>query len=93
MSFRTRRRAARAALQAILAEWQSSDSYATRISKIEAGVGAGSADKLIWGTTVHDNASTSASTLTGAGGMNGTNWFFGNLAHTTTKKTATEQLN
>ncbi len=81
------------ALEAILTEWQSGDSYATRISKIKAGVGSGGADKFVWGTTVHDNASANANTLNGAGGSGGTNWFFANVAHTTTNKTSTEQLN
>ena len=74
------------ALEAIFNEWQSADSYSTRISKIKAGVGSGS--KFVWGTTVHDNSTSNANTLTGGGGSTGTNWFFANLSHTTTNKTA-----
>ena len=79
------------ALEAIFSEWQSANSYSTRISKIKAGVGSGS--KFVWGTTVHDNSTANANKLTGGGGSTGTNWFFANLSHTTTNKTASEQLN
>ena len=81
------------ALESILAEWQSADSYTIRISRIKSGVGSGGADKLVWGTTVFDNASTNSNTLTGAGGASGTNWFFANVSHTKTNKTLTEALN
>jgi hypothetical protein len=54
------------ALESILAEWQSADTYGTRITKIKAGLPGGY--KLVWGVTVHDNAITNANTLTGTGG-------------------------
>jgi Ca2+-binding RTX toxin-like protein len=75
------------ALMAILTEWQSSDSYSIRISKIKAGVGAGSA-KFLFGTTVHDDGNASA--LTGGGG---TDWFFKGTHDTVTDQAAGEQLN
>ncbi len=78
------------ALESILSEWQSPDSYVARISKIKSGVGSGLSDKLVWGSTVHDNASAVANTLTGSGALN---WFLANLAHTTINKNGTEQLN
>jgi Ca2+-binding RTX toxin-like protein len=57
------------ALEAILAEWQSSDSYATRVSKIKTGVAGGY--KLVSGTTVLDNGAVD----TLIGGL-GVDWFF-----------------
>ena len=81
------------ALESILAEWQSGDSYPTRISKIKSGVGPGNADKLVWGVTVYDNSTANANKLTGGGGLSGNNWFFFNVSHTTTNKTGTEQWN
>jgi hypothetical protein len=81
-----------AALDAILLEWQSTDSYSSRISKIKAGVGSGGY-KFVWGTTVHDNSTSNANTLTGGGGASGLNWFFANVSHTTTNKTGSEELN
>jgi hypothetical protein len=54
------------ALMAIMAEWQSSDSYSTRVSKITAGVAGGA--KLVVGTTVFSNGKTN--TLNGGGGSN-----------------------
>jgi hypothetical protein len=79
------------ALDSILAEWQSGNSYATRISHIKNGGGLNGSNRLVWGVTVHDNTATPASKLTaGAGGQD---WFFGNLAHTTTNKKPGEQLN
>ncbi len=54
------------ALMAIMAEWQSSDSYSTRVSKITAGVAGGA--KLVLGTTVFSNGKSN--TLNGGGGSN-----------------------
>jgi hypothetical protein len=81
------------ALDSILAEWQSAKSYATRISDIKNGGGLNGSKKLVWGTTVHDNAVSNANKLTGGGGASGQNWFFANVSHTKTNKTAGEQLN
>ena len=80
-------------LESILAEWQSANSYATRISHIKNGGGLNGSNKLIWGVTVHDNSTSNANTLTGAGGNGGLNWFFANLTHTKTNRTDNEQLN
>src|SRR5262249_17635615 len=74
------------ALQAILAEWQSSDTYGTRISKITAGLPGGY--RLAWGTTVHDNGKTGG--LTGGGGMD---WYFKGTTDTVTDLQAGEQIN
>jgi hypothetical protein len=74
------------ALEAILAEWQSGDSYSTRISKIKAGLAGGY--KLVWGKTVHDNGQVV--TLTGGGGMN---WFFKGAKDTITDYQSGEQIN
>ncbi|MFI5455454.1 MAG: beta strand repeat-containing protein [Isosphaerales bacterium] len=80
------------ALQSILTEWQSGASYATRISTIKSGVGPGSSDTLVWGSTVHDNGKGKANKLTGAGAKKGLNWFFASKA-TKTNRTRSEQLN
>jgi Ca2+-binding RTX toxin-like protein len=74
------------ALEAILAEWQSADSYTTRISKIKAGLPGGY--KLVWGTTVYDNGKVD--TLTGGGGMN---WFFTGANDKVTDYQSGEQIN
>jgi hypothetical protein len=74
------------ALEAILAEWRSADSYTTRVSKIKAGLPGGY--KLVWGTTVHDNGK--ADTLTGGGGMN---WFFKGTKDKITDFLSGEQIN
>jgi hypothetical protein len=60
-----------AALQAILAEWQSALSYADRIARIRAGVGPDGSVKLVWGTTVVDDLARDI--LLGNGGLD---WFF-----------------
>jgi hypothetical protein len=54
------------ALMAIMAEWQSSDSYATRVAKIKAGVAGGA--KFVLGTTVFSNGQSNS--LNGGGGKN-----------------------
>jgi hypothetical protein len=60
-------------LMAILAEWQSADTYATRFADLEGGGGLNWSAKLIYGTTIKDDAS--ADTLTAmAGSLQ--NWFF-----------------
>jgi hypothetical protein len=64
-----------AALDAILAEWTSSDAYATRIAKILAGVGAGGADALNGGTVTQVSK---ANTLRdGSTQSQNNNWFLG----------------
>jgi hypothetical protein len=79
------------ALDAILAEWQSSNSYATRIGHIKNGGGLNGSNKFVWGITVHDNAASNANTLTG--GVGAQNWFFANVSHTRTNKKLGERLN
>ena len=61
-----------AALDAILAEWQSADTYANRINFIKNGGGLNGGYTLNSGTTVVDNLATNV--LTGAAG--GKNWYF-----------------
>jgi hypothetical protein len=66
------------ALAAILAEWQRTDiGYGQRITDLRAGTGLSGGNRLIWGTTVHDDGV--ADTLTGNGGLD---WFFANLGPT-----------
>jgi hypothetical protein len=64
------------ALMAVLAEWQSSDSYATRFTDIDTGTGSGlnGTAKLNFGTTVLDDGS--ADTVTGLLSSQALNWFF-----------------
>ena len=78
------------ALDSILAEWQSANSYATRISHIKHGGGLNGSNELDWGVTVHDNSIANANKLTGSGSGN---WFFANRRHTHTNKKPGEQLN
>jgi hypothetical protein len=71
------------ALMAILAEWQSADSYATRFIKINTGTGMPGHVRLEYGKTVFDNGQVN--TLTAQPGIAPVDWFFGNFAlgHTT----------
>jgi hypothetical protein len=64
------------ALQSILAEWQSADSYLLRFQRIEgqASGGLNGTNTLIWGQTVQD--SDKASVLNGGAGLD---WFFANF--------------
>jgi hypothetical protein len=64
-----------AALMAILSEWRRTDkTYAQRIADLKNGGGLNGSTKLVWGTTVHADATVD--TLTGNGGLD---WFFANL--------------
>jgi hypothetical protein len=51
------------ALEAILTEWQSGNSYSTRVSNIKNGLGLTAGNKLRWGYEVTDN--NAANVLTG----------------------------
>jgi hypothetical protein len=76
-----------AALDAILAEWTSSDSYTMRIAKIFAGVGAGGADALNGSTVTQDSK---ANTLRdGSAQPQNNNWFV-DWSNDTVKKKASE---
>jgi len=74
-----------AALMSILAEWQSTDSYAARFTDINTGAGGGlnGSNQLNYGTTVFDN--TKVNTLIAQVGTAALDWFFANTApgHTT----------
>ena len=73
-----------AALDAILAEWTSGDTYATKISKINVtGVGAGNAYKLNSSTITQD---THANTLKDGGNPTQNNWFLSWAGDSVTKK-------
>jgi hypothetical protein len=61
-----------AALDAILAEWDSTDAYSTKIGKISSGVGAGGADALNLSTVQPD---TLASNLSDGTASAENNWF------------------
>jgi hypothetical protein len=64
------------ALMSILAEWQSSDSYATRFTDINTGTGSGlnGTVRLNFGTTVKDDAA--ADTVSAAVSTAALDWFF-----------------
>jgi Ca2+-binding RTX toxin-like protein len=65
------------ALMIILAEWQSADSYATRIDRINDGIIPGHKGiKLFSGSTVINNPSTTVSTLNAFPSTTDLDWFF-----------------
>src|SRR5208282_5013192 len=74
-----------AALDAILAEWSSSDSYSLRISKIMSGVGPGGTDALNSSTCQSDGVANTVSD--GASGAQN-NWFIVNSKDKVTKKSS-----
>jgi hypothetical protein len=78
------------ALEKILAEWQSADTFATRVADIKAGTGLTGGNKLVWGSTVHDDGV--ANTLTGLASST-TNWFFKGTKDTITDLEAGDQVN
>jgi hypothetical protein len=81
------------ALMSILAEWQSADSYATRVSDLKNGGGLNGSAKLAFGTTVKDDLA--ADTLTGgapvAAGL--LDWFFQGLGDKLNGVEGGEQVN
>jgi Ca2+-binding RTX toxin-like protein len=78
-----------AALQSILNEWQRTDkSYADRITDLRNGTGLNGSNKLIFGTTVHDDGA--ANVLTGGLGMD---WFFMGAVDVITDLMPGEQVN
>ena len=78
-----------AALDAILAEWRSTGSYATRIAHLKNGGGLNGSVELNLGTTVIDDLA--ANVLTGAAG--GKNWYFKGTKDTITNLKSGEQVN
>jgi hypothetical protein len=77
-----------AALMSILAEWQSRDSYATRLLDLRNGGGLNGSNRLIWATTVLDDGA--ADVLTGGPGLD---WFFANLGPAGVIDTITDRNN
>jgi hypothetical protein len=76
------------ALESILAEWQSANPYALRISHIKSGGGLNGPNQLVWGVTVHDDGS--ANTLVDGAGMD---WFFAGALDTIKNRKPGEQVN
>ena len=74
-----------AALDAILAEWSSSDSYSLRISKIMSGVGAADTHALNATTWQSDNA---ANTVSDGTSSTENNWFIVNSKDKVTKQSS-----
>jgi Ca2+-binding RTX toxin-like protein len=72
-----------AALDAILAEWSSKDSYSVRISKIMSGVGPGGTDALNTTTCQSDGV---ANTVSDGSAPTQDNWFIVNTKDTVTKQ-------
>ena len=72
-----------AALDAILNEWASGDSYSLRISKIMSGVGPGGTDALNSSTVQSD---ATANTVSDGASANQNNWFILNSKDKVTKK-------
>ncbi|HZU37018.1 MAG TPA: hypothetical protein VFA18_13950, partial [Gemmataceae bacterium] len=81
------------ALMAILAEWQSADSYATRFHDINTGTGGGlnGKAKLNFGTTVLDDGV--ADTLTAAASTQALDWFFQGAGDSLLNKETGEHVN
>lgn len=81
------------ALMSILAEWQSSDSYATRFADIDTGTGGGlnGTNKLNFGTTVKDDGT--ADTLIAALSSQALDWFFQGAGDTTANFESGEHIN
>ncbi len=81
-----------AALMSLMAEWQSSDSYATRIADLRSGGGLANGYALIWGTTVHDNGQSN--TLNGNASASGDelDWFFASAMDTINNLLPGEQV-
>jgi hypothetical protein len=83
-SYDTMTAANQASLMAILAEWQSADSLATRFTDINTGSGGGlnGSNMLNYGITVHDNGKVN--TVTAQAGTVAVDWFFANaiVGHT-----------
>jgi hypothetical protein len=81
-----------AALMSILAEWQSANPYATRVSHLKAGGGLNGSNTLVLGTTVIDDGS--ADSLTGGSHIPGAlDWFFQGVHDTIHNLEAGEQIN
>jgi len=78
-----------AALDAVLAEWDSSDSYSTRINKIMSGITVGSSTYALKASTVTPDSS--ANTVKDGSGSTQNNWFIvGPSDHVTKKANETE---
>jgi hypothetical protein len=80
----------------ILAEWQSSDSYATRITALKTGSGGldlNGSNTLVLGTTVKDDGSFN--TLIGGPAFipGDLDWFFKGVHDTLVNQEAGEQVN
>ncbi len=73
-----------AALDAILAEWSSSDSYSTRINKIMTGITVGSSTVALNATTCQSDAV--ANTLSDGTAPTQNNWFIVNTKDKVTKQ-------
>ena len=73
-----------AALDAILAEWSSSDSYPTRITKITNGITVGSSTVALNATTCQSDGV--ANTLSDGSGPTPNNWFIVNTKDKVTKQ-------
>jgi hypothetical protein len=82
-----------AALMSILAEWQSSDSYATRFHDINTGTGGGlnGTARLRFGTTVKDDSASD--TVTAAASSQALDWFFQGIGDTLHNVEAGEHIN
>jgi Ca2+-binding RTX toxin-like protein len=82
-----------AALMSILAEWQSGDSYATRIADLKTGGGLNGTNVLVLGTTVKDDGAFN--TLTGGAPVipGDLDWFFQGIHDSILNKENGEQVN
>jgi hypothetical protein len=79
-----------AALEAILAEWASSDLYATKISKLSSGITVGSKTYILNATTVRSDGV--ANTLSDGTAATQNNWFIVNSKDNDSNRKANETV-
>jgi hypothetical protein len=68
------------ALMALLAEWQSTDSYDTRFTAINSGTGIPGGYKLNYGATVKSAFMSGTLTAAAGAGNPAVDWFFGDFS-------------
>jgi hypothetical protein len=81
------------ALMSILAEWQSGDSYNTRIADLKNGGGLNGTNVLVLGSTVKDGGGSSTLRGDPAGSAGDLDWFFQGIHDSIADQESLEQIN